>query len=81
VRGEAVKIERDVFVYRSYIAVGNYAVVLDEIKETASTPPDLLAVRLLATYLSRPAAKETCVLTAHQLLEDFSAFHCLVIAV
>ncbi len=70
VRADATKIERDVFVYRSYIAVGNYAVVLDEIKETRTTPPDLIAVKLLATYLYNPSARETTVLAVHQLLED-----------
>ncbi len=70
VRVESVKIERDVFVYRSYIGVGNFAVVLDEIKDTKATPVDLVAVKLLATYLSNPDAKETAVVAAHQLLED-----------
>ncbi len=31
-RSDAAKLERDVFVYRSYIGVGNYAVVLDEVR-------------------------------------------------
>ena len=70
IRAESTKIERDVFVYRSYIAVGNYSVVLDEIKDSRTTPVDLQAVKLLAIYLSNPDARETAVVTAHQLLED-----------
>ncbi len=30
-RNDAARLERDVFVYRSYIGVGNYSVVLDEV--------------------------------------------------
>lgn len=30
-RSDAARLERDVFVYRSYIGVGNYSVVLDEV--------------------------------------------------
>ena len=70
VRADATNIARDVYVYRSYIAVGNYAVVLDEIKDSRTTPVDLVAVKLLATYLSNPSARETAVVAAHQLLED-----------
>ena len=42
------KIERDVFLYRSYIAQHKYALVLEEIKE--SSPPQLQSVRSLADY-------------------------------
>lgn len=69
-RAESARIERDAFVYRSYIAVGNYSVVLDEIKEGRGTPTDLIAVKLLATYLANAAARETAVVAAHALLED-----------
>jgi len=48
---ERVQVERDVLIYRSYIAKGDYAIVLDEIKNNAANP--LQAVRCLATYLSK----------------------------
>lgn len=46
---DALRIERDAYVYRSYVALGNLATVLDEITDDA--PVALRAVRLLATFL------------------------------
>lgn len=42
--------ERDCLVYRSYIGMGQYDIVLSEISEDSSSA--LLAVKLLASYLS-----------------------------
>ncbi|MBA0828202.1 hypothetical protein Goarm_012909 [Gossypium armourianum] len=48
-------VERDCLVYRSYIALGSYQLVINEIDSAAATP--LQAVKLLALYLSNPHDK------------------------
>lgn len=55
---EAEKIERDVFVYRSYIELGSHELVMSEI--TPASPAALQAVRALALYAKqqREAALE-----------------------
>eukprot|EP01111_Echinosteliopsis_oligospora_P016272 TRINITY_DN668_c0_g1_i1.p1 TRINITY_DN668_c0_g1~~TRINITY_DN668_c0_g1_i1.p1 ORF type:complete len:291 (-),score=81.46 TRINITY_DN668_c0_g1_i1:58-930(-) len=49
-RNESDKLEKDCYVYRSYIAQGDYKLVLDEIKKSAN--PTLQMVRQLALYMS-----------------------------
>lgn len=46
--------------YRAYIALKKYRVVLDEIDQKA--PPELLAIRDLAEYFSLPANQRTKIL-------------------
>eukprot|EP00249_Psilotum_nudum_P008957 c21617_g1_i1 orf=523-1392(+) len=52
----AESIERDCFVYRSYIALGSYQLVIDEIHDSA--PIALQAVKLLALYFLDGGRKE-----------------------
>lgn len=47
-----VKLERDVFVYRSYIAQKKYRIVVDEISDKSAL--ELQALKLLAEFLSTP---------------------------
>ncbi|XAR50759.1 hypothetical protein NMG60_11005178 [Bertholletia excelsa] len=61
-------IERDSLVYRSYIALGSYQLVINEIDSSAATP--LQAVKLLALYLSSPDNKETTISNLHEWLGD-----------
>ncbi|KAK9022434.1 hypothetical protein V6N11_002697 [Hibiscus sabdariffa] len=61
-------VERDCLVYRSYIALGSYQLVISEIDSSAATP--LQAVKLLALYLSNPQDKESTVSSLKELLAD-----------
>ncbi|PNH09840.1 Coatomer subunit epsilon-1, partial [Tetrabaena socialis] len=61
-------IERDCFVYRSYIALGSYELVITEIRDSAAT--GLLAVKLLAQYLSAKKAKEDVLAVLLDWLSD-----------
>ena len=47
--------QRDVIMYRAYLAQRKYGVVLDEV--TAGAPLELQAVRTLADYLSNEARR------------------------
>lgn len=61
-------VERDVLVYRSYIAQGSYDLVISEIKDSAATA--LQAVKLLAQYLSGTKTKEQVLATISEWLAD-----------
>lgn len=53
------QLERDVFMYRAYIAQRKYRVVLDEIH--TSSPPQLRPLRILAEYFSNPGRRDAIV--------------------
>eukprot|EP00164_Ancoracysta_twista_P000576 GFYU01000761.1.p1 GENE.GFYU01000761.1~~GFYU01000761.1.p1 ORF type:complete len:294 (-),score=81.16 GFYU01000761.1:115-996(-) len=65
---ENLQVERDVFVYRSYIAQGNYAMVLDEVADSAATP--LQAVKLFASYMASEDNRVIAVETLKAWLSD-----------
>jgi len=55
----ALVVERDVFMYRSYLALRKYRVVLDEI---SSSSPDLVQpLKTLAAFLSNPGRRDEIV--------------------
>ncbi|CAM8967849.1 unnamed protein product [Rhodiola kirilowii] len=61
-------VERDSIVYRSYIALGSYQLVINEIDSSAPTP--LQAVKLLALYLSSADKKEAAISSLKEWLDD-----------
>ncbi|KAI7727226.1 hypothetical protein M8C21_022521 [Ambrosia artemisiifolia] len=61
-------IERDCLIYRSYIALGSYQLVINEIDSSAATP--LQAVKLLALYLLSADNKETVISSIREWLGD-----------
>ncbi|CEG37255.1 coatomer subunit [Plasmopara halstedii] len=68
--GEALRNERDVYVYRAQLALGNIALVLRSIPDGGNTPIALSAVKLWATYLSGRGDKEMIDLTLKEWLAD-----------
>lgn len=65
---DAEQVERDIFVYRSYIALGSHDLVISEIKDSA--PMALQAVKLLAQYTGGKIAKESAVEKVGALVND-----------
>jgi len=65
---ESERIERDVYVYRSYIAQGNFDLVLNEIKQSAPTP--LQVIKLLATFLRNVDNRDIVLVTLKEWLND-----------
>ncbi|KAF5782901.1 putative coatomer, epsilon subunit, tetratricopeptide-like helical domain superfamily [Helianthus annuus] len=61
-------IERDCLIYRSYIALGSYQLVINEVDSSAATP--LQAVKLLAMYLLSADNKETVISSIREWLSD-----------
>ena len=59
--------------YRSHIGLGNYAEVLDEVKEGPSVPIAHQALRLLAVYLGSPEQREVALLKLEDWLADADA--------
>mmetsp|Transcript_6442 Transcript_6442/g.21721 ORF Transcript_6442/g.21721 Transcript_6442/m.21721 type:complete len:292 (-) Transcript_6442:86-961(-) len=67
----ALRAEKDEFVYRCYIAMGQYQIAIDEISSAA--PAALQAVKLLATYLSTPDSLEVALLQLQEWMTDPSS--------
>eukprot|EP00603_Paraphysomonas_imperforata_P000988 CAMPEP_0114428968 /NCGR_PEP_ID=MMETSP0103-20121206/9223_1 /TAXON_ID=37642 ORGANISM="Paraphysomonas imperforata, Strain PA2" /NCGR_SAMPLE_ID=MMETSP0103 /ASSEMBLY_ACC=CAM_ASM_000201 /LENGTH=299 /DNA_ID=CAMNT_0001598249 /DNA_START=47 /DNA_END=946 /DNA_ORIENTATION=+ len=51
---------KDEFVFRSYLAMQQYDIVLDEIADGPNTPVALRAIRILTTFLAKVSPYEQC---------------------
>lgn len=72
VKSEPLKVERDVYAHRAAIALGQYASVIDGVRDDEPVP--LQAVKLLASYLSSPPkGREVALLQLEDWLADASA--------
>lgn len=65
---DAEELEKEVFVYRAYIALGSYEFVIGEIKE--NSPMALQAVKLLAQYSGAKIGKDVATSTLSEWLAD-----------
>nr|CCA19717.1 coatomer subunit epsilon putative [Albugo laibachii Nc14] len=65
----AMKIERDVYVYRAYLGLSEYDHVLESISDNPNTPIALSAVKLLAMYCTG-GDKEIVILTLKEWLSE-----------
>lgn len=69
----ALRQEKEEYVYRSYLGLGQYHVIVGEISDSPNTPVGLLAIKLLATFLDNPSTKEIAILQVKEWLNDSTA--------
>lgn len=73
-----LRLQRDIFMYRAYLAQKKYGIVLAEIK--TSSPAELKPFKLLAEYLQTPSNRNSILKTLEQDLENmYEINHSLVI--
>ncbi|XP_025836135.1 coatomer subunit epsilon-like isoform X2 [Agrilus planipennis] len=65
-----IAIERDIYMYRAYMAQSKFLVVLDEI--SSSSPPSIQSLKILAEYLSNKSKKEGVLKQLEQKLSEGS---------
>ncbi|KAF0770888.1 coatomer subunit epsilon [Aphis craccivora] len=73
-----LRLQRDIFMYRAYLAQKKYSIVIAEIK--ANSPPELKPFKLLAEYLQNPDNRSSILKALEQELENmYEINHSLVI--
>ncbi|XP_025198263.1 coatomer subunit epsilon [Melanaphis sacchari] len=73
-----LRLQRDIFMYRAYLAQKKFSIVLSEIK--ANSPPELKPLKLLAEYLQNPGNRNSILKILEEELENmYEINHSLVI--
>jgi coatomer protein complex subunit epsilon len=62
--------EKDEYIYRSYLAMGQYDIIASEIRDSATTPVSHRAIKLLATYMREPSSRDTAKFQMEEWLGD-----------
>jgi len=66
--------ERDEYIYRSYLSLGQHHIILSEIKDNSpKTTVGLRAIKVLASFLEDQSTRDIAVLQMKEWLEDGSA--------
>ena len=65
--------EKEEYVYRSYLALGQHHIILNEIKDGTNTPISLQAIKLLANVMADASRKEISMLQMQEWLNDNTA--------
>jgi len=64
-----LKNEKSEFLYRSYLALGQYSIILSEIKDNSSTSLGLRAIRNLAVFLNDPNTKASSLAAMNEIIK------------
>lgn len=71
----ALKPEKDEYLYRSYLGVGQYNIILNEVKDNSATPIGLRAIKLLANFFDSPTtSREPAIAQVKEWLSDPAFF-------
>ncbi|KAG5190494.1 vesicle coat complex COPI, epsilon subunit [Tribonema minus] len=70
---EPMKLEKEEYVHRCHIAMGQYQTVISAVSDSA--PTSLQACKLLATYEAQPENRDMVLLTLGEWLDDPSSGH------
>ena len=65
--------EKEEYVYRSYLALGQHHIILNEIKDSSNTPISLQAIKLLANVMSDASRKDVAMSQMQEWLNDNTA--------
>ena len=62
--------EKEEYIYKSFLALGQYSIILGEIKDNANISVGKRSIRLMASFLSDPSNREIASLQMKEWLSD-----------